>query len=210
MDKNTCKNILIVVLLLFVLLLNYKYNKHENFTTEQSNEAVQNISKVYADTSGTVSFNNVNITGKIYSPTQKNYMQLSDDGNLYIYDKNGNKITSIGTNGFINPTNPTLRYDDTGYYLAMQTDGDMCVNNGKGASGNIACVGNSGLLGVRLCDLNSNCIAPNNIQSISDIQNSVKTNKYCNVDGSYCYTFNNSIPGVYFGSPYYVFQPTKS
>jgi hypothetical protein len=168
MDKNSCKNIIIVVLLIFVLLLNYQlYNKRENFTTltEKSNEAVQNIGKVYADTSGTVSFNNVNITGnlgvtgdsdmsgnlkingKIYSPTQKYYMQLEDDGNLYIYDMSGNKITSIGNSGFINPTNPILRYDDTGYYVAMQTDGDLCVNNGAGAGGNMACLGKSGFIG---------------------------------------------------------------
>jgi H+/gluconate symporter-like permease len=68
MIKNT--NIILLILVLGALL--FLYNKQENFTmTEQSNEAVQNIASVYADTSGTVSFNNVNITGKIYSPTQK-------------------------------------------------------------------------------------------------------------------------------------------
>ena len=65
MDKNTCKNIVIIILLVFVLLLGYQIMvKKENFTmTEQSNEAVQNIASVYADTSGTVSFNNLNVTG---------------------------------------------------------------------------------------------------------------------------------------------------
>ena len=64
MDKNTCKNIVIIILLVFVLLLGYQILiKKENFTmTEQSNEAVQNIASVYADTSNTATFNNINVT----------------------------------------------------------------------------------------------------------------------------------------------------
>ena len=67
MHKNTCKNIVIIILLVFVLLLGYQIMvKKENFTmTEQSNEAVQNIASVYADTSNTATFNNINTTGNL-------------------------------------------------------------------------------------------------------------------------------------------------
>jgi len=65
MNKTSCKNLIIVILLVTVLLFGYQLLiKKENFTmTEQSNEAVQNIASVYADTSGTVNFNNLNVTG---------------------------------------------------------------------------------------------------------------------------------------------------
>ena len=122
--------------------------------SEQSNEAVQNIASVYADTSGTITVNNLTATGnltvggKIYSPTQKYYMQLEDDGNLSIYNNSGNLQSSIGTSGFINPINPKLGFGGTGYSVDLQSNGDMCVNSGKGANGNIACIGNSGFLGV--------------------------------------------------------------
>ena len=120
--------------------------------SEQSNEAVQNIASVYADTSGTITVNNLTATGnltvggKIYSPTQKYYMQIGDDGNLSIYNNSGNLQSSIGTSGFINPTNPKLGFGGTGYYVALQSNGDMCVNSGKGANGNLACIGNSGVI----------------------------------------------------------------
>lgn len=98
-------------------------------------------------------------------------MQLGDDSNLCIYDNSGNKVSCMGTDGFINPTNPKLGFGGTNSYVALQSNGDMCVNNGKGAGGNLACIGNSGLLATRVCDLGGTCIAPNNIQSISGINN---------------------------------------
>ena len=119
----------------------------------ESNEAVQNIASVYADTSGTATFNNITVTGKTYSPTQKYYTQLGDDGNLCIYDMSGNKVSCMGPSGFINPTNPVLGFGGTGYYVDLQSNGDLCVNNGKGAGGNLACVGNSGVLTPKISNL---------------------------------------------------------
>jgi len=53
----------------------------------------------------------------------------------------------MGTDGFINTTNPKLGFGGTGYYVDLQSNGDLCVNNGKGANGNLACIGNSGFIG---------------------------------------------------------------
>lgn len=73
-------------------------------------------------------------------------MQLGDDSNLCIYDKSGNKVSCMGLLDFFNPTNPVLGFGDSKPYVALHSSGDMCVNNSKGAGGNVACVGTSGLI----------------------------------------------------------------
>jgi len=66
MEKS---HIIIVLLIIIIILVMNLYNKKENITSDSgktlSDEALQNIAKVYGDTSGTVSFNNVNITGNL-------------------------------------------------------------------------------------------------------------------------------------------------
>jgi microcystin-dependent protein len=63
LQKNPATTaIIIIALVVFVYML---YKKKENMTgsentTSLSNEAVQNIASVYAETSGTVNFNNLN------------------------------------------------------------------------------------------------------------------------------------------------------
>jgi microcystin-dependent protein len=59
-------------LIIFVLLFFFIQNKEHagsappaTTAPNLSNEAIQNIAKVYADTNNTVTFNNVNITGKL-------------------------------------------------------------------------------------------------------------------------------------------------
>jgi microcystin-dependent protein len=47
---------------IIVIALIFLYRKQENFTSTESNEAIQNIASVYADTSGTATFNNINVT----------------------------------------------------------------------------------------------------------------------------------------------------
>ena len=67
LQKNPATTaIIIIALVVFVYMLYIKENMtgSEN-TTLQSNEAVQNIASVYADTSGTVTFNNVQVTGNV-------------------------------------------------------------------------------------------------------------------------------------------------
>ena len=121
MDKNTCKNIVIIILLVFVLLLGYQIIvKKENFTmTEQSNEAVQNIASVYSDTSGTITVNNLTATGNIKPNTignsnwnidQSGNVTISGTLNANTYGKiNANtdiitsgNITAKGAGSFIN------------------------------------------------------------------------------------------------------------
>jgi microcystin-dependent protein len=55
----------VILLLVIIIAIVFLYKKQENFTSAESNEAVQNIASVYADTSGTVSFNNAQITGNL-------------------------------------------------------------------------------------------------------------------------------------------------
>jgi hypothetical protein len=59
----------IIIVLLIILILLIVYKKQENAgsigATAYSAEAVQNIAKVYSDTSGTANFNNINVTGKL-------------------------------------------------------------------------------------------------------------------------------------------------
>ena len=70
--------ILVIILLVIIILL---YNKKENFIV--GNEAINNIASVYADASGTATFNNINILGKIYRKD-----------NMARYIRVGNKLTS--------------------------------------------------------------------------------------------------------------------
>lgn len=68
MDNLKLNNILFVVIIVLLCIMLYKmYNKRENAAsvsgetlTSLSNEAVQNIASVYAETTGTVNFNNLN------------------------------------------------------------------------------------------------------------------------------------------------------
>jgi outer membrane lipoprotein SlyB len=61
----------ILLLLVLVVVIFFMFDLKENFDvtgnifTQKSNEAIQNIAKIYADASGTVMFNNVNATGMI-------------------------------------------------------------------------------------------------------------------------------------------------
>jgi ABC-type cobalt transport system substrate-binding protein len=71
-DLNVNKNSIllsIIILLLLILIYKIKFLTQENAgsvgSAAYSSEAVQNIAKVYADTSGTAIFNNVDITGNL-------------------------------------------------------------------------------------------------------------------------------------------------
>jgi len=78
MNQQKLNNIFYIILIALVCIVIYKlYNKQENFTeTVQSNEGIQNIVKVYADTTGTVGFNNVNITGNTNIRGNINFAQF--------------------------------------------------------------------------------------------------------------------------------------
>ncbi len=59
----------IIIGLIIILLLILLYKKQENAdsvgSAAYSTEAISNIAKVYSDTAGTATFNNINITGKL-------------------------------------------------------------------------------------------------------------------------------------------------
>jgi microcystin-dependent protein len=57
------KHIIIGLLILLVVLFLMQNKEHAGSTPALSNEAVQSIAKVYADTNGTATFNNTRITG---------------------------------------------------------------------------------------------------------------------------------------------------
>ena len=63
MNKN---HIIIALLVILLVALYLMRNKSEHATlTTQSNEAVQNVASVYSDVSGTITVNNLHVTGKL-------------------------------------------------------------------------------------------------------------------------------------------------
>ena len=64
MHRNNIIIVLIIVLIIVYLLRN-RSEHLDSAPTPLSNEAIQNIASVYADTKGTTSFNNVNVTGQL-------------------------------------------------------------------------------------------------------------------------------------------------
>jgi hypothetical protein len=51
-----------IIIIILIILIIFKKKEH---LTAASNEAIQNVAKIYADASGTVAFNNVNANGTI-------------------------------------------------------------------------------------------------------------------------------------------------
>ena len=85
------KLLFIFILIILIIYLNKRVT--ESFTVT---EAVQNIAKVYADTSGTVMFNNINANGNINANSIKISNNIDISGNL---DISGN--TNINNNLYL-------------------------------------------------------------------------------------------------------------
>jgi hypothetical protein len=104
--------IAIIFIIIITLILIYKKNEHLFVGTEP----VINISKVYADASGTVNFNNINLAG-----------------NITAKDISANNIIAkdISANGTLNGYNLTMHGVDMRYYLTGVTlydvDPDLSV-----------------------------------------------------------------------------------
>ncbi len=58
------KYIIVIILILLILFLLYKNNEHLTLT-DTSSEAIQNVAKIYADASGTATFNNIRLNNII-------------------------------------------------------------------------------------------------------------------------------------------------
>jgi microcystin-dependent protein len=123
------KHIIIGLLILLVVLFLMQNKEHAGSTQPLSNEAVQNIAKVYADTSNTATFNNVRITGGITGSLNVdgnvNFLPVASiimfawpdeaipngwakcDGGTYMMQNNKTTKVALGTPGAINT--PDLR-----------------------------------------------------------------------------------------------------
>jgi hypothetical protein len=108
--KNEYKIILILILIILFLLYSKK-NEH----LFVASEPIINISKVYADASGTVNFNHLSLGGKITS-TNNN---LDISGNITTRDISAKDISAnnLSTNGIVNGYMLTMQGVDIRWYL---------------------------------------------------------------------------------------------
>ncbi len=78
------KHIIIALVIVLLILFFTQKKEHAGSTPSPSspsapllsNEAIQNIAKVYADTSNTATFNNINVTGEIKLPNWKGMITM--------------------------------------------------------------------------------------------------------------------------------------
>jgi len=122
------KNKTIIFLVLVILALLFLYNTQENFTmTEQSNEAVQNIASVYANTSGTITVNNLNATGA----TNLNNLDVSGTVNVSGTMNVNSTITTnnLNASGLTNLNN--LDISGTTNLSNININGSISYNNSK-------------------------------------------------------------------------------
>jgi hypothetical protein len=165
--------IFVIIFLVIILTYNQQENAGSLGTANNNTEAIQNIASVYADTNGTASFNNLTITGKINSPTQKFYMQFKDDGNLCIYDMSGTKKSCIGndgittggnistTGGNISTTGGNISTTATLNANAITTGGITTNNIAAASGGNIYVTGNVRASGAFVTEANVSAHAIN-------------------------------------------------
>jgi microcystin-dependent protein len=121
------KHIIIGLLILLVVLFLMQKKEHAGSTAsvKLSNEAIQNIATVYADTNNEVSFNNIKATGNLNVGRSVNFLPIASiimfawpddaipdgwakcDGRTYIVENKKAKSVPIGTPGAIGT--PDLR-----------------------------------------------------------------------------------------------------
>jgi hypothetical protein len=132
----------IIIALIIVIAILFLYNKQENLTP-QSEEAIQNISKVYADKNNTVTFNNIRILGNI-----------DISGNI---NSSGN-VSATNINGLLVGGVSSLNKK---YTINMQDNGDMGIYDNT-AKSNVAALGINGIFGN-----NNNLVINGNIPNIN-------------------------------------------
>lgn len=109
------KHIIVSLIIVLVILFFVQKKEHAgtvpapSSTLNLSNEAIQNIAKIYADTNNTATFNNINtigkitgnftgnvtgnVTGNLVSPDSKYSLNVDNSGNLSLF----NEKTKMGT-----------------------------------------------------------------------------------------------------------------
>ena len=97
------KHIIIGLIIVLVVLFFVQKKEHAGSTTPAqnlSNEAIQNIAKIYADTNNEATFNNIKSIGKITGNVTGNVTGklVSSDGNYSVsIDNTGNLVLLNGT-----------------------------------------------------------------------------------------------------------------
>jgi hypothetical protein len=142
------KHIIIgLVILLFVVFFTQK-KEHAGSTTQTlSNEAIQNIAKVYADTNSIAAFNNIkvtgkilgkltgdvsgNISGKLVSPDAKYSIELDNSGNLLFY----NETRKLGKYILFDTTTNIVNVEGDLVVKGKDNTGDNIVRIGKNTHG---------------------------------------------------------------------------
>jgi hypothetical protein len=119
----------ILILIILVGIIYYLFNLRENFDvtsttpfTQKSNEAIQNIAKIYSDATGTVTFNNVNVNGSIVSSG-------NITGNL-VGNVNGNLSGDVNGNvngNLVGNVNGSLLSPNGNYKLQIDNSGVIHV-----------------------------------------------------------------------------------
>jgi hypothetical protein len=82
--------LVLVIVIFFMFDLKENFDVTDNIFTQKSNEAIQNIAKIYADASGTVMFNNVNASQITASQINSDNMMtktINADGPVNISNK---------------------------------------------------------------------------------------------------------------------------
>ena len=118
MHRNHIIILFIIVIIILYLLNNRKENAGNVSATSLSNEAIQNISSVYANTTGTASFNNLVVTGA-FTPAGWKGMIVMWSGSLTVVPTgwalcDGQNGTPDLTGKFIIGINPTDGKDASG------------------------------------------------------------------------------------------------
>ncbi len=144
------KNKYIIICLIFLLLIIFFIQKKEYLETTSlkiSDEAVQNIAKVYADSKQTAYFNNIqvkgtlmskltgdvsgNITGRLLSPNGKFSLDIDNSGNLSLF----NGTNKVGTYILFDTTNNVVNIDGDVIIKGKDNTGDNRVRIGKNTYG---------------------------------------------------------------------------
>lgn len=91
----------LLVIVMCVLYLMRNISEHAGSisgTTSNSNEAVQNIAKVYSDTKNTVDFNNINVTNTLTSTNSNLTNLMSTNSNLTNLTSTNSNLINLKSN----------------------------------------------------------------------------------------------------------------
>ena len=135
------KHIIIGLIIVLVVLFFVQKKEHAGSTQPLSNEAIQNIAKVYADTTGTVTFNNIKTNGESTFGGMTSFKGNSSgpthfpfaDGKNYI--RGDTQIDGATTvNGLIKMNNGfTALSPNKQYELKIGDDGNLVISKSDGS-----------------------------------------------------------------------------